>query len=517
MSVRPRRLELIALGGILLLALAHLPYPFGGDQALFTVGAQELAQGAVLYRDFWDFKQPGIFWFYWLAGRLFGFDEVGVHTLELLYLLALAVVLLLTLRARFRSPFVLALVPLLVVGHYYLVSDWWHLTQVEGLVGFPLYLTAWLTSGPDGPAPRWRLVLGGVTGGAALVFKLMFAPIVLAFVLTAVLERRRVSAERLGRTLAQVLLPIAGGLLLSVGAVVGFCAWTGGLDEALWTWFAFPLEVVRELPPPQLWRLFSGLDWFLHGFASLAALAVLGAAADGRRRDPLVRDLVWWCALGLVVILVQAQSWWAYHYHLLGLPLGVLAAFGLDEAWSRGTRARVFADSRRAKAALLAGLLLCLLPSATLMVRKFGYLLKEDLAWRPEARARYRAAVSEPYATAARDASFLAEPGSVPGPIFVFGDPLYYVVSGRRQAIPLNGWFMEMAPAAQWREVARQLGDARPPYVFVAAIEAALIRQHSDELSALLASAYRELRRSPAGIWYIRTTARSGENRAAAR
>ena len=96
---RPRRLELASLGVILVLGAVHLPYPFGGDQALFTIGARELDRGAVLYRDFWDFKQPAIFWFYWLAGRLFGFDEVGVHALELVYFLLLAAVLLLTLRA----------------------------------------------------------------------------------------------------------------------------------------------------------------------------------------------------------------------------------------------------------------------------------------------------------------------------------------------------------------------------------------------------------------------------------
>ena len=50
---------LVVFTGALCLAL-----PFWGDQALFTVYARQLAEGAVLYRDIFDVKQPGIFLFY---------------------------------------------------------------------------------------------------------------------------------------------------------------------------------------------------------------------------------------------------------------------------------------------------------------------------------------------------------------------------------------------------------------------------------------------------------------------
>lgn len=498
------RLELAALGGVLLLGLGHLPYPFGGDQALFTVGAVELERGAVLYRDFWDYKQPAIYWFYWLAGRLFGFHEVGVHTLELLYFLALAVILLVTLRPRFRSSFVLALVPLLTVGHYYVVSDAWHLTQVEGLVSLPLYLAAWLTARPLGRGARWRLLLGGVMGGVVLLFKLMLLPILLAFALAAHVERRRSVSEPLGRTLGAAVLPVAAGILLPAGAVLAVCASTGSLGAALWTWFAFPLDMVREIATPSAWRLLGGLHWFAQGFSWLMALAVLGAVAAARRRDALALNMICWCVLGFAVILAQTQSWWEYHFHLLGVPLGVLAALALDEAWDRATRARLFGDSAKARAVVLVGLALCVLPSGALLTRKVGYLLKEGLAWQADARQRYRESLNSSYASASRAVAFLAEAGSLPGPIFVFGNPLHYVLAGRSQAIPLNGWFMEVAPAAQWREIARQLAEARPAYVFVAPTEAGLIQRHSPELTALLASSYRQGHRSADGTWYVR-------------
>ena len=505
----PRRLELASLGVILVLGAVHLPYPFGGDQALFTIGARELDRGAVLYRDFWDFKQPAIFWFYWLAGRLFGFDEVGVHALELVYFLLLAAVLLLTLRAWLRKPFVLALVPLLTVGHYYVVSDWWHLTQVEGLVGLPLYLAAWLTARPVGRATPWWLFLGGVMGGVVLLFKLMFLPIVLVFVLTAFGECRRSTPKPFGRTLGKTLIPMAGGMMVPAAAALAACLWTASLEVALWTWFAFPLDVLREIPTPSRWRLLAGLSWFAQGFSWLAALAVLGAVVGVRRRDPLAVNLIGWCGVGLSLILAQTQSWWAYHYHLLGLPLGLLAALALDEVWERGTLARIFADSPRSRAVLLVALALCFLPSGALMIRKVGYLLKEAPAWQPEARQRYREALNAEYETASQEVAFLIGPGSLPGPIFVFGNPLYYLISGRRQAIALNGWFMEVAPAAQWREATRQLGEARPPYMFVASLEEGLIRQHSKELAFLITTAYRPLRHGPRGTWYVRATERA--------
>src|SRR5262249_7866699 len=81
--VNPRLLGAAMTAGALAIVAAlgasRLEQPFHGDQAFFTVGAQKLAHGAVLYRDFWDFKQPGIYWFYEAAGRLFDFSERGVH------------------------------------------------------------------------------------------------------------------------------------------------------------------------------------------------------------------------------------------------------------------------------------------------------------------------------------------------------------------------------------------------------------------------------------------------------
>jgi hypothetical protein len=104
----------------------------GDDQALLAVGAAEMSNGALLYRDFWDVKQPGIYWFYLAAGTLFGFDEVGIHTFELVYMVAFAAVLLISLKGYYKNAAIARLVPLLTIGVYYTVSG-------QQLFGRPLH------------------------------------------------------------------------------------------------------------------------------------------------------------------------------------------------------------------------------------------------------------------------------------------------------------------------------------------------------------------------------------------
>ncbi|MBK8210080.1 MAG: hypothetical protein IPK78_08965 [Rhodospirillales bacterium] len=57
--------------------------PLDGDQALFLYFAEAIDHGERLYVDIWDMKQPGVFWFYWLGGKIFGFSELSVKLLEL--------------------------------------------------------------------------------------------------------------------------------------------------------------------------------------------------------------------------------------------------------------------------------------------------------------------------------------------------------------------------------------------------------------------------------------------------
>lgn len=122
---------------------------------MFLVYSKEIADGAVLYRDVWDIKQPGIFIFYLLGGKFFGFSEFGVHLLELIYWLSLSFILIFGLRKYFANQLFVLLTPLFTIGIYYSVSGSLHLTQVEGLVSFPLFMSLWFCHKfLDGPGKK---------------------------------------------------------------------------------------------------------------------------------------------------------------------------------------------------------------------------------------------------------------------------------------------------------------------------------------------------------------------------
>lgn len=175
-------LGLIALGALGVLVSFQ---PFTGDQALFASGARQLAHGDVLYRDVWDVKQPGIYAFYLGGGAIFGYSEVALHLFELVVLLGFGVILATSLRARFARAGVAAAVPVLVIGTYYATVGPVQLGQVESLIGIPLYLTLWCATRASGAHPRRWLLAAGIAGGAALVFKLVLAPVVVAIWLVA--------------------------------------------------------------------------------------------------------------------------------------------------------------------------------------------------------------------------------------------------------------------------------------------------------------------------------------------
>jgi hypothetical protein len=259
---RLNRLDLLVLCIIALVGLVHLYFPFTGDQALFTVGAMKMKGGAVLYRDFWDLKQPGIFVFYLMGGLLFGFSEVGIHLFELLYWIGFSVVLLTTLRNHFDNRAMVRLAPMLTVCVYYGISGSWHLTQVEALVGFPMFLALRFASEPSTleESSTRHMFLSGVMGGVVLTFKLLFLPILLSFWLMAVIRALVWNRERPREVVARLLLPIVVGMFLPL--LIVFCYFAAeGTSGLLFYNFEYPYRAVSELPLPGVGKLLEGLQW----------------------------------------------------------------------------------------------------------------------------------------------------------------------------------------------------------------------------------------------------------------
>jgi hypothetical protein len=501
--LRLNRLDVLVLGVIMLIGLVHLPHPFYGDQALFTIGAVKISNGAILYRDFWDLKQPGIYGFYLLAGTLFGFDEVGIHTFELLYMAIFSLVLMKTLKSYYRNPSMAGLVPLLTVGIYYGVSGQWHLTQLEALVGFPMFLSLWYGSGSHYPSGRQslRFFLSGVMGGIVLLFKFMFLPILAAFWLTTLMYTIVSKREPLASTLMRIGVPVTLGMALPLLIVVGYFASNNTLGLLYWTSFTYPAQLMRD--PPYSNSIVGGLRWLITQFAPLMALGCIGAYISlTTRRDRLLTvNLVLWVVLGLGVILLQRFSRWEYHYLLLFVPLGILSTKALDILWEQIKGLGPLTRSRMGRMAGILSLALLFSPVFYSLAVKSRDLAANGFALTREQRLQYQRSSSKAYLDVLEEVGVLSEPGSLPGDIYIIGDPLYYLLSGRNQAIALSGWGPELWLPSQSMRLTEQLTQACPPYIFNAMGN--LISERSLGTARFIDENYHVLRRSNRGIWYI--------------
>jgi hypothetical protein len=495
------RLDVLGIAAVAAIGILQLPVPFTGDQAFFCVGARQVSEGAALYRDFWDVKQPGIFLFYLLGGKLFGFTEIGIHLFELLLLLAFSIVLLQLLKPRFAHPRIASFLPMATVGAYYAVSSDWHLTQVEWLVGVPLFLSVWLTSESRRPAAWFA---AGLLGGVVLLFKLMFLPMLGLVWVTALLHAVRARGEPVRSVAARAVLPLAAGVLIPLGAVTAWFAHQGTLGLVYDTFFVLPPRLMK-IGGNHSMRLLGAMVWFGGLFAPLVVIGLWRASRLLRTRplakadSPLELNLVLWCLSGTVVILLQRHSWWQYHFLLLVVPLAVLMLLELDERWGR------WKASGKVPIAAIAVLVLLVAPMTLKLGKKTLPLVRHRGAVGAESRLAYRQAVSPAYRTAVEETRFLTGPDSRPGAIYVAGNPLLYFVSGRNQAVGLNGWAMELYVPEQWVELTGQLRVAKPPYVYLNEEYDGDMRRKSRHLTELIDSEYAVLHRTPSGaVWHVR-------------
>jgi hypothetical protein len=507
------RLDVLVLALVAFIGLLNLPLPFTWDQALFTLGAKAISHGAVLYRDYWDTKQPGIFLFYLIGGRLFGFHEVGIHLFEMLWLLAFSVTLIITLRDYFESRALVSLVPLLAVGLYYAVADDAKMTQVEAIVGFPIYLTLWATLPRDEHAPPdpGRFLFSGFMGGIVLVFKLLFAPIVAAFWVAAFLDAWTRRRATFGQCLLRIKLPIALGMAIPLVLVVVYFKMHGAWDLAWWTWVRFPLRAVAETGAFRLSALVAGLSWFVFRFAPLMAVAFVGTIASlGGRRGLLTVQLVNWFVLSLVVILSQRTSWWPYQYLLLIAPVGVLAARGLDFLWGQAAPLKPQVGVKRLRTYGLIVLALLVGSAIGAQGLKTLMLARDRFALRPAQRLHFQSAIATqmPYTLVQDEVAFLHQPGSRPGPIYSIANPLFDLFADRETSSGQNAAILtRILIREEWQRIVDELRARPPAYIFIEKQLLPIMHEKPDRSAPffeLLDSSYSLWRHTDRGWWYVR-------------
>jgi hypothetical protein len=342
---------------------------------VFTHVAGQLTDGVTLYSGTWDHKPPGIYLVY-AAGQL-----------ALPFLDRWVVTWLISVACTSAAGLVL----LAIMGRMG-VGRWAGLLAAAGAVAaMAQYLTA-LGGGLTEPVAAlplaWALLLAlaatpklgrGVAIGALLaVAGLIALPVVpgaLGVVTLAVLR-----AERPHRVLLAVGM-VAGGLLPLL-LVVGWLGWSGALGAAV-------DAVLGYSSAYRLTNQGSGAalsapvaTWTTLSLLFLLAPAIQGALhawrAGGARRQVVVGCLVW--AAASVVLFAYQGRFFAHYAIPLALPLGLLAAFGLERFAQLRSRA-----PRASRTALLAA------PFAlTLAISVFAAFAAGAMEWSPVLRDHER-------------------------------------------------------------------------------------------------------------------------------
>ncbi len=485
---------LVVIAGLGLLAA---PLPFTGDQALFAAGARQLGRGDVLYRDFWDVKQPGIYLWYLGGGSLVGYREVALHLVEVGYQLAFAVVLIVTLRGRFSRGWIGPLVPLLIFGVYYATIEPLQLGQVESLVGFPLYLTLWCSvRGVDSTATRGRWLFGsGLAGGLVLVFKLVLAPIVGGFWLLAAWQiARAVPTGRL-RAVMSGLGAVAAGVLVPIAIAVAYFAAYGQLETVRWTYFTVSPQTTGIAGRP-LSRLTTGGFKTAARWAIPLALGTVGFVATARRGwDRLELGLVAWLVLGVPVFLVQ--HWWIYTYAMFLVPVGIFAGHGLDTIVQSWPRLRA-----PARAALVVGAVILFVPVPVSVIRHGRDVSRHGFALSTDDRAALRVDLEPNYKSARAWARELGKLGAPKGGVYVLGNPLDLYIADREQTVSINGWSPEQYPDDVWHRITREIKHARPPELVVDTFTKKIMQARAQETLHTINHLYQPYGHSREDTWY---------------
>jgi hypothetical protein len=544
-------IALVVLAGGLCLAM-----PFWGDQALFTVYARQLTQGAVLYRDIFDVKQPGIFLFYLLGGSLFGFTEIGIHLFELMYWLAFSVFALITLRPYFSTRWAPPLVPAFTVVVYYSYAGLLDLTQIEILVGFPILVAWWLIdqADPGTHAGRKRYAAAGLLAAAIVLLKHLYLLIVVAFLGYAMLRSRRRGATigDLQRCVLAFLVALAVPLL----AVLVYFAAQGQLGRIWWAYFEVaPAQQLMGPRPIQF--LIVGARRFMIGHAPILILAALGCIDGLRRRAQpqmaLVVAMVLWGSVSSIAFFIL-QGWPVYKWALFTVPLGILAVVGVEAlvgmaaglrtgarmgvlatvtalaivsvvigaaAPERHTPLLVFvvigvgagigtevAARPWARAALLWVLSAALGVSAglaaVLPTQKIRSLMQHDFALAADSRRDFQQSWNTAYRDADVDLARLYGGDVLPGPFYVFGDPVLLYCANRPQGASILGWGPEILDRREWQVLHAELQANLPPYIIVNEYSSSMIRSRYPALMGLFETKYRVAFVGASGTWYVR-------------
>jgi hypothetical protein len=485
-----------------LLAMLHLPYPLHEDQALFMYVAREMADGVRMYREFWDMKQPGIYWWYVATGSIFGFDAIGLRWMDLCWSVAVALMLWAALRGR--GALVAVLAPCLGFISFYARTTQGHLSQVEWLVAGPIAVVLWCLAEEDAQGPRiaWRHVLAGAMVAVVALFKSMAALLPLSMLAVAFAVAAWKHRDGWRALLARRLLPGLAGCALVLLPVAAWMQMNGTLGQAIWTALVYPPQAVREYQHSPLSQLFWAFRWFLVGAGVLvpwALWAVYNGLRHGLRLELLCTA---WMVSAMVIIAMQVLSYWEYHFDLLFVPVGLLAALGFADVLER-IAARGRPGYRRAAVAVLA---LSVVAAMGLPLARKAQRVVSAMPFTPERQHAFNASIDDRYATFAASAEAVKHLARPEDRIVVWGDARLYFMTGLRPVVEVNGSTFYLA--RQVEEVAELIRRNPPPLIYVGKHRNRMTFHGDGVLPRAVHELYEPAYEDAQGVWYLRRAAR---------
>lgn len=488
---------------IIIIGIIHLPFPFYGDQAFFMLGAKEINEGMVLYKDFWDVKQPAIFFFYLIAGKMFGFTEVGVHIFELIYWIGFSVVLIWFLKRirAFSNEAITYLAPLLIVGTYYGFGNYRLFTQVEALVNFPLLLTIafnylYLEKGKH--QHLW-IFLSGVMGGIVLLFKLIFAPILLAF--WGYLFFHHIITTK-NNFLKELKVPAFIGLG-TIAAWIPFFVYSYQNDIiplCYETFVKYPPQIIKHGERKTFAFLLHSIRAFADSIIFFIPISLFSILLRLKGRTfPIILWL--WLLTASILILLQTTSWYPYQFQILYVPFILLALIGVDFLFEKADIIKTGLWTKNTfiiKLFLIATLGYPALYSTLSKVKElksfnFGITHKDRIAFsslRKENREAYEAAIC------------LNQLSSKKCPVFVINDPTVYYYAGRNQAIAQSGWSMQLFIPGQMELLINELKEKKPCFIFISSDANSSLEKKGTVLLTWIKNNYTVASSDKIGNWY---------------
>lgn len=481
---------------------------------MFLVYSREIEKGAILYRDIWDIKQPAIFIFYLIAGKFFGFNEVGIHLFELIYWLCPALIMIFGLRNYFNKPVFAVLTPLFTIGIYYSVSGSWHFTQTEGLVCFPLFMTLWFCQKfLENPNKKSLVFLSGICGGIVVLFKLLFIIILFFFWICflAYCYFLFFRTDKKQRLIINGL--IALGFLTPIVLVILYFANNDSLSILFYTTFVYPYSAAFSVTEGDRSQVFKdGIVWFFKSYFPVIALTIIFLLLKVKflftdwlkekrfNLDPknfLFLGLIMWTFAGFAVILIQPFSWWEYHYSLLMLPLGILAVKGLEYLFEELKNNSNFLW----KIPLIGIIMLLFIPTARRLANKMSQYSQPETVKIGQKELQITGSNIENYTLIAAETGFLTAENQR-SKIFVISDPLYYYLSNSSPAISSNGWMPTLFTDVEWRKLNYEMQTQKPEYVFVERSLIQLIQDKNPEFLETLYNNYSIYSTSNKGLFF---------------